>query len=449
MTLKAKFKNGSLSIDGTLLESHIYSGKVEALQPQVDKAIGKIHSKSGAGSDFLGWLDPSEMVDDSELARIHEIAGRLREETDCLMVIGIGGSYLGARACFEALSPLLKTTDGPNEHILRFAGINLSSRYHLDQLSGIKNSKFAINVISKSGTTTEPGIAFRIFRSELENRAGEQAGKLIVATTDRKKGALRQLADFKGWETFVVPDDVGGRYSVLTPVGLFPLAYAGIDINQLLRGAKEASEACRESNLENNPARLYASVRHLLYKSGISIELMVSFEPGLAQFIEWWKQLYGESEGKDQSGLFPAGAIYSRDLHSLGQWVQDGPRILTETFLCVEGGEPSLIVPGTGGGNSADGLDYLEGRELAEINKVAQEATRAAHADGGCPNLGINIPKLDEYHLGVLIYFFEYACAISGYLNEINPFDQPGVEVYKQKMFKLLGKPGYEGLGLR
>ncbi|MCK4721388.1 glucose-6-phosphate isomerase, partial [bacterium] len=320
MTLKAKFDNGSLSIDGTLLESHIYSGKVEALQPQVDKAIGKIHSKSGVGSDFLGWVNPSEMIDDSELERIHETASRLREETDCFVVIGIGGSYLGARACFEALSPLIKT-NGQNGHTLRFAGINLSSRYHLDQLTGIKNSKFAINVISKSGTTTEPGIAFRIFRTELENREGEEAGKLIVATTDREKGALRQLADSKGWETFIVPDNVGGRYSVLTPVGLFPLAYAGIDINEVLRGAKEASAACRETNLAGNPARLYASVRHLLYKSGISIELMVSFEPGLAQFIEWWTQLYGESEGKDQKGLFPAGALYSRDLHSLGLWV--------------------------------------------------------------------------------------------------------------------------------
>ncbi|MCX6645258.1 MAG: glucose-6-phosphate isomerase [bacterium] len=445
MTLTASFDDGSLSLDGNLLETHLYSGKVESLIHEVEKAVEKIHKRTGAGSEFLGWLDPSEMLDDKELVRVRDKASRLRAETDTLVVIGIGGSYLGTRACYDALKPLLDFNKKGKGYSLKYAGINLSAQYHIDLLEKLKTRNFAINVISKSGTTTEPGIAFRIFRSELEKSAGKKnAEDKIVATTDRNKGALRELANSEGWETFVVPDDVGGRYSVLTPVGLFPLAYAGVDIDALVGGATEASIACREENLERNPARLYAMFRHLLYKTGLSIELMASFEPRLAQLIEWWKQLYGESEGKDQKGLFPAGAIYSRDLHSLGQWIQDGPRIHFETFLAIEGGEPSLKVPKSANGNSVDELDYLEGRELSEINCIAQEATRAAHADGGCPNMGIYLPKLDEYHLGVLIYFFEYACAISGYLNEINPFNQPGVEVYKKKMFQLLGKPGYE-----
>lgn len=445
MTLTAGFDDGSLRLDGNLLESHLYSGKVESLVPEVEKAVKKLHDRTGAGSDFLGWLDPSAMYDDEELVRLRETAAELRGETDTLVVIGIGGSYLGTRACYDALEPILKSGKTGQGHEIVYAGINLSPRYHLDLLEFLKDKNFGINVISKSGTTTEPGIAFRILRDELEKKVGKKtAGKRIVATTDSKKGALRELADSEGWPTFVVPDDVGGRYSVLTPVGLFPLAYAGFDIDAISGGATEASIACREKHLERNPARLYAIFRHLLSKTGLSIELLVSFEPRLAQLIEWWKQLYGESEGKDQKGLFPAGAIYTRDLHSLGQWIQDGPRIHFETFLALEDGEPSLKVPGSEDGKSADGLDYLAGRELSEINAIARDATRAAHADGGCPNMGIYVPKLDEYHLGVLIYFFEYACAISGYLNEINPFDQPGVEVYKKKMFELLGKPGYE-----
>ena len=445
MSFKAAFDDGSLSLDGELLESHLYSGKVEALIPEVEKAVEKIHRRTGAGSEYLGWLDPSQMLDDEELVRLREKAGKLREETDTLVVIGIGGSYLGTHACFNALKPLLDFNKKGKNHVLKYAGINMSAQYHSNLLKKLNEKKFGINVVSKSGTTTEPGVAFRIFRDALEKSAGkEDAKNRIVATTDRKKGALRELADSEGWETFAIADDIGGRYSVLTPVGLFPLAYAGVDIDALVGGATEASIACRDENLERNPARLYAAFRNLLYKTGLSIELMVSFEPRLEQMIEWWKQLYGESEGKDQKGLFPAGAIYSRDLHSLGQWIQDGPRIHFETFLAIEGGEPSLKVPDYAGGNSPDGLDYLGGRELSEINRIAREATRAAHADGGCPNMGIYLPKLDEYHLGVLIYFFEYACAISGYLNEVNPFDQPGVEVYKRKMFELLGKPGYE-----
>ncbi len=443
MTLTSNFDDDSLRLDGSLLSSHVDPKQVDSMQADVDAVIEKIHSRSGAGSDYLGWLDPAEMLDDRELVRIRETAKRLREETDCLVVIGIGGSYLGSRACFEALTP-----PGSNPDRLRYAGTNMSPRYQTDLLSSLESQNFAINVISKSGTTTEPGIAFRILRNELEGRIGaDDASKRIVATTDRRKGALRELADSRGWETFIVPDDVGGRYSVLTPVGLFPLAYAGIDIDALVGGATECSIACRGGNTERNPARLYAMLRHLLYKSGLSMELLTSFEPRLGQLIEWWKQLYGESEGKDGTGLFPAGTVYSRDLHSLGQWVQEGARILFETFIGIDNGEPSLTVPKSTDEKSADGLDYLEGMELAAINRLAQEATRVAHFDGGCPNMGLYIPKLDAYHLGVLIYFFEYACAISGYLNGINPFNQPGVEVYKKKMFALLGKPGFEDDG--
>ncbi len=439
MPILSSFDDGSIRLDGSLLASHVDSSGIDKLRPKIDEVASALYEGTGEGADFRGWLDPASMLDDKELVRLRESARSLRERTDCLVVIGIGGSYLGARACYEAIIP-----PGADKHVLCFAGTNMSARYHADMLKSLEGKKFGINVASKSGTTTEPGIAFRLFRTKLEERVSrESASKLIIAVTDREEGALRELAESEGWQTFAVPGDVGGRYSVLTPVGLFPLAYAGIDIDAIVGGATECAVACHEVHLERNPARLYAALRHLLYKSGLSIEILAAFEPRLGRLIEWWKQLYGESEGKDGTGLFPAGAVYSRDLHSLGQWIQDGPRILFETFLAVEGGEPSLRVPESDGDGSKDGLDYLVGRELDEINSIAREATRAAHADGGCPNMGLYVPKLDEYHLGVLIYFFEYACAISGYLNGINPFNQPGVDVYKKKMFELLGRPGY------
>jgi len=437
MTLTSAFDDGSLRLDGGLTSDFITLQDIEELQIRVNEVVDILHGGTGEGSDFLGWLDPSSMVTDDEIVRLKRTAQRLREETDCLVVTGIGGSYLGTRAIFEALRPT-----GIDPSILRYAGTNLSARYHTDLLNSLENSRFGINVISKSGTTTEPGIAFRILRKELERRIKRELGSTqIIATTDSKSGALRKLASDEGWETFTVPGDVGGRFSVLSPVGLFPLAYAGIDIDALVGGATEAAIACREKNSERNPARMYASMRYLFQKSGHHIEMLVSFEPRFEQFIEWWKQLFGESEGKDHSGLFPASAIYSRDLHSLGQWVQDGPRIIFETFLAVNEGQPSLKVPAMGDGPCPDGLDYLTDREYSEINRDAREATRIAHAEGRCPNIGLYVPKLDAYHMGVLIYFFEYSCAISGYLNEINPFNQPGVEVYKRKMFELLGKP--------
>jgi glucose-6-phosphate isomerase len=321
----------------------------------------------------------------------------------------------------------------------------MSADYHADLIASLEGARFAVNVISKSGTTTEPAIAFRAFREELERRMGRgNAQSIIVATTDAKKGALRKLADAEGWASFVIPDDIGGRFSVLTPVGLFPLAYAGVDIDALLAGAADCAKYCKERTFEANPARFNAAIRYLLYKKGLSIELLATFEPRLAQLVEWWKQLAGESEGKNGRGLFPAGAIFSRDLHSLGQWIQDGPRIIFETFLSIKGGEMLLKVPDINDPTADDGLSYLAGRELSEINRIACDATRAAHAQGGCPNIELSVPVMDAYHLGALIYFFEYAVALTGYLLQVNPFDQPGVEIYKRNMFVLLGKPGVE-----
>ena len=436
MTFKSTFANNSIHIDASLVESHLSDAQINSLQGEIDKAAQTLHGKTGPGSDFLGWLEPAMIIPNEELARIKETAGHLRGKTDFLVVIGIGGSYLGARACYEALRK------PGSAYCLKYAGINMSADYHTDLIESLKDARFAINVISKSGTTTEPAIAFMAFREKLEWRIGhDNAQSLIVATTDAKKGALRRLADAEGWTSFIIPDDVGGRFSVLTPVGLFPLAYAGVDIDALLNGATDCAKYCKEKTFRKNPARLYTAIRYLLYKKGLSIELLASFEPRLAQLVEWWKQLAGESEGKNGRGLFPAGAIFSRDLHSLGQWIQDGPRILFETFLSIMGGEPSLKVPDINDPTADDGLSYLVGRELSDINRVACDATRAAHAQGGCPNLEVSVPVMDAYNLGALIYFFEYAIALTGYLLQVNPFDQPGVEIYKRNMFKLLGKP--------
>lgn len=436
MTFSSSFDDGSITLNADLVKSHLTEKNILKLHPRVNEAVETLHSGTGPGSDFLGWLDPSKIITAEELTRLLSAASRLREATDELVVIGIGGSYLGARACYEALR---KPGD---PYLLHFAGINISGHWHLDILSKIKGKNFGINIISKSGTTTEPGVAFRIFMEELYKRDSAGAAKKIIATTDKSKGALRSLADSEKWETFIVPDDVGGRFSVLTPVGLFPLAYAGVDIVALLSGASEAAISCKEPDFERNPSRLYAAIRFLLYKSGIPVESLVTFHPRFEQLIEWWKQLTGESEGKDRNGLMPASAIFTRDLHSIGQWIQDGPRILFETFLTIESGELALKVPKIGDGESADGLDYLAGRDLDDINKNALEATRIAHSDGGCPNMEIKVKKMDAHHLGELLYFFEYAIAVTGYLAGINPFNQPGVEVYKKKMFELLGKPG-------
>jgi len=436
MKLGSAFDDSSISIDAEYVKDLVSVDEIRSLGGKISEAENTLKSKKGKGAGFLGWLDPSEMIDPDELVRIKNLSMWLRNETDCLVLIGIGGSYLGARACYETLR------NQGEPYRLKYAGTSLAPDYHSGLLSSIGDCRFAINIISKSGTTTEPAIAFRLFKKELERRIGsELAGSQIVATTDKSKGTLKEMANREGWESFTIPDDVGGRFSVLTPVGLFPLAYAGIDIDALVGGATECAVACREKSFERNPSKLYAAIRHLLYKKGLSIELMAAFEPKLEQFIEWWKQLAGESEGKEGQGLFPAGAIFTRDLHSLGQWIQEGPRILFETILSIESGHSEVAVPEIAEGSPDDGLNYLAGKSLSEINIRTVDAVREAHYEGGCPNIKISIPKTDEYHVGAMIYFFEYVTALCGYLAGINPFDQPGVEVYKRNMFKTLGKP--------
>ncbi|MDH7568652.1 MAG: glucose-6-phosphate isomerase [Armatimonadota bacterium] len=393
-------------------------------------------ARSGPGSDFTGWLFPDQIVPGAELDRLIETAAELRRTCDCLVAIGIGGSYLGARAAIEALA----TPDAP---LVFFAGQNLSADYHARLLRWLSGKRFAINVISKSGTTTEPAVAFRLLRHHLETQVGrEEAARRIVATTDATRGALRRLSEKENYRTFVVPDDVGGRYSVLSAVGLLPIAFAGIDVRRLIEGAAACARACANVDLRENPAYFYAAARNRLYRKGYAVEILSSFEPRLHSLAEWWKQLFGESEGKQGMGLFPAAADFTTDLHSLGQYIQQGRRIAIETFLEVAGGHPEVRVPAQE--EDADGLGFLAGRTLSEINSQAYRATALAHREGGVPNQTIALHTLDAYNLGALFYFFERACALSGYLLGVNPFDQPGVEAYKGHMFALLGKPSFE-----
>lgn len=393
---------------------------------------------TGAGADFRGWLDPLQMVTNEQATEIEAIAADLRARSDTLVVIGIGGSYLGARAVIEALAP------SGSANVV-FAGQNLSSRYHSDLLASLQNKRVALNVVSKSGTTTEPAVAFRLLRALVEKQTGsaEATRDRIVATTDAKKGALRTFAVERGYRTLPIADDVGGRYSVLSPVGLLPIAYAGVDIRALRAGAKACADAAAKTGdpLEN-PVLFYAAARNLLYNQGYAVEILASFEPRLHYLLEWWKQLMGESEGKDHAALYPSSVAYTTDLHSMGQYVQQGRRFLMETFVILDGqDEPVLPLPE---GDNADELGYLAGQPLTDINKAAYQATALAHRDGGVPNLTLTLPRLDAFHLGFLLYFFERACPISGYLLGVNPFDQPGVEAYKKNMFALLAKPGHE-----
>ena len=381
------------------------------------------------GAAFTGWLEPDRILAPDELVRLRDVVARLRNDTDILLVIGIGGSYLGARAVIEALA------EDPERVV--YAGTNLSASYLTRLRSRLEGKRVAIKMVSKSGTTIEPSIAFRLLR----DLAGGSAAR-IVATTDAEKGALRQLATKEGYETFAVPHDIGGRYSVLSAAGLLPIAYAGVDIDELVRGASDCAELCTNSDPLHNPALFYAVARNILYEQGFVIELLASFEPRLHYFAEWWKQLFGESHGKERMGLFPASADYTTDLHSLGQYVQQGRRILFETFLVIDGGEPSVRIGSSA--DDTDGLNYLSGREMSYVNRTAYEATAEAHRDGGVPNMTILLRQLDAYALGALIYFFEYACAVGGLMLGVNPFDQPGVEAYKKNMFELLGKPGCE-----
>ena len=433
----------SVTLETRYAEGFIRPHEFDAMQQQVTAAHDVLHSGSGLGSDFLGWMDLPVNYDKEEFARIKAAAARIRQDTDIFIAIGIGGSYLGARAAIEFLkSPLYnaKKKDTPDVY---FAGNSISSTALAELLELCEGRRVSINVISKSGTTTEPAIAFRVLRDYLEKTVGkEEAKKRIYVTTDRARGTLKGLADREGYETFVVPDDVGGRFSVLTAVGLLPIAVAGCDIDALMAGAAKAREELRDPDLHKNDCYRYAAARSILLRKGRAVELMVSYEPQLAMMSEWWKQLYGESEGKDGKGLFPASVVFSTDLHSLGQFVQDGSNILFETVMLLDQAPREMTIEEDP--ENVDGLNFLTGRTMAEINRKAFEGTVLAHADGGTPSLVVRIPAATEENLGYLIYFFEKACAVSGYMLGVNPFDQPGVESYKRNMFALLGKPGYE-----
>ncbi|WP_192043570.1 glucose-6-phosphate isomerase [Paenibacillus rhizovicinus] len=416
--------------------------EVDNLAPFVAAAHQMLHEKKGPGSDFLGWVDLPLNYDKDEFGRIKSAAERIRSNSDALIVIGIGGSYLGARSAIEALSHTFHNQMSGKTQVY-FAGQNISSTYLTDLLELLEGKDISLNVISKSGTTTEPAIAFRVLREYMENKYGkEEARKRIFATTDATKGALKTLADEEGYETFVIPDDVGGRYSVLTAVGLLPIATAGLDIDQMMAGAEAARIKYNHPDLATNESYQYAAVRNALYRKGKSIELLANFEPSLHYVSEWWKQLFGESEGKDQKGLYPASVDFSTDLHSMGQYVQEGRRDLIETVLSVKKPRVELTIQKDSG--NLDGLNFLAGMTMDEVNRNAAEGTRLAHVDGGVPNLIVELDALNEYAYGEMVYFFEKACGISGLLLGVNPFDQPGVEAYKINMFALLGKPGFE-----
>ncbi len=416
----------------------------EANQAAAVDAMSKLHEGSGEGADFLGWLNLPSSTSADLLERINKTAARLRENCDYVVCVGIGGSYLGAKAVISALSDNFADFYAPqpkNPKVL-YAGQNIGEEYTAELEKLLDGKKFGIIVISKSGTTTEPAIAFRILKELLEKQAGKEAAKdLIVAVTDEKKGALRTLATQEGYETYVIPDNVGGRFSVLTPVGLLPIACAGFDINKLVEGAAEMEETTKHPGAEN-PVEIYARMRNALYQSGKKIEILVNYNPKLHYFAEWWKQLYGESEGKDGKGIFPASVDFTTDLHSMGQWIQDGERTIFETVLSVK--KPSITRRIPEDAANLDGINYLAGKNIDEVNNMAELGTKIAHVDGGVPNMKIELNKLDEHTLGQLIYFFEKACGISGYMLGVNPFNQPGVEAYKKNMFALLEKPGYE-----
>ncbi|MFN3555155.1 MAG: glucose-6-phosphate isomerase [Bacteroidales bacterium] len=406
----------------------------------------KIYEKTGAGNDFLGWVDLPGEINEEMLADLEQSAARIRKNSQIAVVIGIGGSYLGARAVIDALSSNFYTLQyhNSNNPLVIYAGQNIGEDYTAELLDFLNDKEYSLIVISKSGTTTEPAIAFRLLRAHLENKYGEaEANQRIYAITDGSRGALKTLADTKGYKSYVIPDDVGGRYSVLTPVGLLPIAIAGFDIRKLVEGARTMEQYLRqEDDLMKNPAALYAVVRNILYRKGKTTEVMANYTPNMMYLTEWWKQLYGESEGKDQKGIFPAGVNFTTDLHSMGQYIQDGLRNIFETVVRVEEPNRSLSIPSDE--ENLDGLNFLAGKRLSYVNKMAETGTMLAHVDGGVPNLEIILPRINEQVMGQLIYFFEMGCAISGYILDVNPFDQPGVEAYKVNMFALLEKPGFE-----
>lgn len=422
--------------------------EVEYFANQIALAHKMLHEKTGPGNDYLGWVDLPVDYDKEEFARIQKAAEEIKANSDILIAIGIGGSYLGARACIDALSHNFNAFLSKEERKapqVFYVGNNISGTYLQDLLEICEDKEVSVNVISKSGTTTEPAIAFRTFKAFMEKKYGKEgARKRIYATTDKARGALRTLAEEEGYETFIIPDDVGGRFSVLTPVGLLPIAVAGIDINELMKGAADAREQYSNPNVKENPSYQYAAVRNALLRKGKTTEIIVNYEPCLQYFGEWWKQLYAESEGKDNKGIYPSSANFSTDLHSIGQYIQQGQRFLFETVINVE--QPKKDITLMEEAKDLDGLNYLAGKTMDFVNKQAFHGTVLAHVDGGVPNCIINLPKIDAYYMGQLIYFFEKACGISGHLLGINPFDQPGVEAYKKNMFALLGKKGFETL---
>ena len=435
-----------VTFDYSKAKTFIADHELESMKKIAENAKAELLGREGAGNDFLGWIDLPVDYDKEEFARIQKAAAKIQSDSEVLLVIGIGGSYLGARAAIEFLrhsfynmvsKEIRKTPE------IYYVGNSISSTYLKHLMDVIGDRDFSVNIISKSGTTTEPAIAFRIFKEMLEKKYGKaEAAKRIYATTDKARGALKNLATEEGYESFVVPDDVGGRFSVLTAVGLLPIAVSGADIEKLMEGAADAREAALNEPFENNDAVLYAAVRNILQRKGKVIEILANYEPSLHYVSEWWKQLYGESEGKDQKGIFPASVDLTTDLHSMGQFIQDGNRILFETVMNVEESTEEIII-----GEEPvdlDGLNYLAGKNVDFVNKSAMNGTMLAHTDGNVPNLMVNIPRQDEYSLGQLFYFFEFAVGVSGYISGVNPFNQPGVESYKKNMFALLGKPGFE-----
>ena len=436
-------ENIKLEINKSL--GFISKDKLAAYEPKVRACMETLEKGTGLGNDFLGWLHLPSSITKEHLDDLKATAQVLRENCEVVVVAGIGGSYLGARAVIEAMSNsfLWLQEKKAGQPTIIFAGHNIGEDYLYELTSFLKDKKFGVINISKSGTTTETALAFRLLKKQCEDQRGkEMARKVIVAVTDAKKGAARVTADKEGYKSFIIPDNVGGRFSVLTAVGLLPIAVAGIDIDQLVEGARKMEEVCANQNMMENPAALYAATRNELYQNGKKIEILVNFQPKLHYFMEWWKQLYGESEGKDHKGIYPSSVDFSTDLHSMGQWIQEGERTIYETVISVETPNHELHVPSDE--ENLDGLNFLAGKRVDEVNKMAELGTQLAHVDGGVPNMRVSVPKLNEYYLGQLIYFFEKACGISGYLLEINPFNQPGVEAYKKNMFALLNKPGYE-----
>ena len=433
-----------ISVNTRHLKGFVTKDDINGFQKEILDHLNAIKNKTGRGNDFLGWVDLPVEIHDGLFSSLEETARELIRKSELVVVTGIGGSYLGARAVIDALNHSFAALLPRDYPLLVYAGHNIGEDYHAELLEALDQMDYSVIVISKSGTTTEPAIAFRLLRDHLETKYGsEEARKRIIAITDKEKGALKELANKEGYPTYVVPDDVGGRYSVLTPVGLLPIAASGFNIRELVRGAVDMRRlVLNNTSMEENPVMLYAAARNALYRKGKTTEIMVSYLPKLFFLTEWWKQLYGESEGKENKGIFPAGVSFTTDLHSMGQYIQEGLRNIFETVISVEKTRHELLIPEDE--MNADRLNYLAGRRLDQVNKMAELGTTLAHIDGGVPNIQITLPEINEYYLGQLIYFFEMACAVSGYILDVNPFDQPGVEAYKKNMFALLGKPGFE-----